>query len=258
MAFEQRAGGAKFGENFFFCHGYALSQPGAIAQSPCFDASSDGPMSQDPFTIDDLIACYRRGVFPMAQSRQEDGFYIVDPKFRCVLPLDRFHVPKRLARTLRADRFTFTIDQDFAAVIKACAAPRPDHPETWINRDIREMYIWLHARGIAHSVETRIGDELVGGLYGVALGGAFFGESMFSRATDASKAALVHLVARLRLGGFTLLDAQFETPHLAQFGAETLPRAGFQALLKDALDCDADFYALSEETKGAELVKLLA
>jgi leucyl/phenylalanyl-tRNA--protein transferase len=215
-------------------------------------------MAHDPFTIDDLVACYQRGVFPMAQSRSENGFYIVDPEFRCILPLDRFHVPKRLARTLRSDRFSFTIDQDFAAVITGCAAPRPDHPETWINRDIREMYTWLHAHGIAHSVEARIGDDLAGGLYGVALGGAFFGESMFSHAADASKAALVHLVARLRCGGFRLLDAQFETPHLAQFGAETLPRARFKELLQDALDVDADFYALPEETSGAELVKLCA
>jgi leucyl/phenylalanyl-tRNA--protein transferase len=215
-------------------------------------------MAQEPFTTDDLIACYQRGVFPMAQSRREEGFYIVDPEFRCILPLDRFHVPKRLARTVRSGRFNFTFDQDFAAVIKACAAPRPDHPDTWINRDIREMYTWLHTHGIAHSVEARIGDDLAGGLYGVALGGAFFGESMFSYATDASKAALVHLVARLRHGGFTLLDAQFETPHLAQFGAQTLPRARFKELLKDALEIEADFYALPEETSGAELVKLCA
>jgi leucyl/phenylalanyl-tRNA--protein transferase len=215
-------------------------------------------MAQEPFTTDDLIACYQRGVFPMAQSRREEGFYIVDPEFRCILPLDRFHVPKRLARTVRSGRFNFTFDQDFAAVIKACAAPRPDHPDTWINRDIREMYTWLHAHGIAHSVEARIGADLVGGLYGVALGGAFFGESMFSHATDASKAALVHLVARLRFGAFTLLDAQFETPHLAQFGARTLPRARFKELLKGALELEADFYALPEETSGAELVKLCA
>jgi leucyl/phenylalanyl-tRNA--protein transferase len=214
-------------------------------------------MAQGPFTIDDLIDCYQRGVFPMAQSRREAGFYIVDPEFRCVLPLTRFHAPKRLARTLRSERFNFTIDQDFAAVIKTCAAPRPGHPDTWINRDILEMYTWLHAHGIAHSVEARIGDDLVGGLYGVALGGAFFGESMFSHATDASKAALIHLVARLRHGGFTLLDAQFETQHLKQFGAETLPRARFQTLLKDALELEADFYALPEETSGTDLLALL-
>lgn len=214
-------------------------------------------MAQGPFTIDDLIACYQRGVFPMAQSRREVGFYIVDPEFRGILPLDCFHVPRRLARTLRSDRFNFTIDQDFTAVIKACAAPRDDHAETWINRDIQEMYTWLHADGLAHSVEARIGDELVGGLYGVALGGVFFGESMFSFATDASKAALVHLAARLRHGGFKLLDAQFETPHLAQFGAETLPRARFQELLKKALAVEADFYALPEETSGAEMLAVL-
>ena len=177
-----------------------------------------------PFSTDDLIACYRRGVFPMAESRGDDGFFIVDPEFRCLFPLDRFHVPRRLARTLRQDRFRFTIDRDFAAIIDACAAPGKDREDTWINPEIRALYLDLHARGLAHSVEARIDDELVGGLYGVALGGAFFGESMFSRARDASKAALVHLAARLRFGGFKLLDAQFITPHLTQFGAETLPR----------------------------------
>jgi leucyl/phenylalanyl-tRNA--protein transferase len=213
-------------------------------------------LSPKPFTIDDLIGCYRRGVFPMAEGRHDRGFFIVDPDIRCILPLDRFHIPRRLARTLRSGRFTFTVDRDFAAMIAACAAPRRDHADTWINRDIREMYALLHRRGFAHSVEARSGGELVGGLYGVAIGGAFFGESMFSRAADASKAALVHLVARLRFGGFTLLDAQFETPHLAQFGSEALSRQRFLELLPEALAAPSDFYALPEETSGGELVKL--
>ncbi len=209
------------------------------------------------FTPDDLIACYRRGVFPMAESRGDEGFFIVDPEWRCILPLDRFHVPRRLARTLRSDRFSFTVNRDFAAVLDGCAAPGPDREETWINPDIRALYLEMHARGLAHSVETRIGGELAGGLYGVAIGGAFFGESMFSLATDASKAALAHLTARLRFGGFKLLDAQFVTPHLEQFGAQTLPRRIFQALLGAALEAKADFFALPEATGGAELVGIL-
>lgn len=209
------------------------------------------------FSTDDLLACYRRGVFPMAESREDDGFFIVDPEWRCVFPLDNFHVPKRLARTLRQDHFSFTIDRDFPAVIKGCAAPGPDREDTWINTDIRSLYQSLHAQGLAHSVETRKDGELVGGLYGVALGGAFFGESMFSRATDASKAALVHLVARLKHGGFKLLDAQFTTPHLEQFGAQTLPRRIFHSILGAALDIRADFTALPETTSGAELLEIV-
>jgi leucyl/phenylalanyl-tRNA--protein transferase len=200
-----------------------------------------------PFTPEDLLACYKRGVFPMAESRDDEGFFIVDPEWRCVFPLDGFHVPRRLARTLRQDKFTFTINRDFHRVIDACAAPGKDREDTWINSDIR-----------AHSVETRIDGELAGGLYGVALGGAFFGESMFSWATDASKAALVQLVARLRRGGFKLLDAQFITPHLEQFGAQTLPRRIFQALLGVALEAHGDFRALPVETNGAELVQILS
>ena len=210
------------------------------------------------FTTDDLLACYRRGVFPMAESRDDDGFFIVDPEWRCIFPLDQFHVPRRLARTLRTDHFSFSVDRNFAAVIDDCAAPGPDREDTWINPDIRALYLNLHRKGVAHSVEARIDGELVGGLYGVAIGGAFFGESMFSRATDASKAALIHLAARLRLGGFKLLDAQFITPHLAQFGAQTLPRRIFQDLLGVALETKADFRALPEDTSGATLVSILA
>jgi leucyl/phenylalanyl-tRNA--protein transferase len=210
-----------------------------------------------PFSTDDLLACYRRGVFPMAESREDDGFFIVDPEWRCVFPLDRFHVPKRLARTMRSGRFSFAVDRDFAAVIDACAQPGAGREDTWINADIRALYLALAAKGVAHSVEARIDGELVGGLYGVALGGAFFGESMYSRATDASKAALVHLAARLRHGGFKLLDAQFITPHLEQFGAQTLPRRIFQAVLGVALDAPADFGALAEGASGAELLEVL-
>ncbi|MEZ6023178.1 MAG: leucyl/phenylalanyl-tRNA--protein transferase [Hyphomonadaceae bacterium] len=210
-----------------------------------------------PFTPDDLIACYRRGVFPMAESRDDDGFFIVDPEWRCVMPLDRFHVPRRLARTLRNGAFTFTVNRAFEAVLDGCAAPGPDREDTWINPEIRALYLEMHARGMAHSVETRLDGTLVGGLYGVALGGAFFGESMFSRVTDASKTALVHLAARLRHGGFKLLDAQFITPHLEQFGAQTLPRRIFHALLGVAIEVRADFAALPEATSGEDMLRIL-
>jgi leucyl/phenylalanyl-tRNA---protein transferase len=211
-----------------------------------------------PFSPDDLIACYKRGVFPMAESRADEGFFIVDPEWRCILPLDGFHAPRRLKRTIRSDAFSFTIDRDFASVIDACAAPAPDREDTWINSDIRALYLDLHGRGLAHSVEARFEGDLAGGLYGVALGGAFFGESMFSRVTDASKAALVHLVARLKFGGFRLLDAQFTTPHLEQFGAQTLPRRIFHALLGVALDVNGDFRALPQTASGAELIEIVA
>lgn len=211
-----------------------------------------------PFSPDDLLACYRRGVFPMAESRQDDGFFIVDPEWRCVFPLDAFHVPKRLARTIRQDKFTFTINREFERVIDGCAAPGKDREDTWINPDIRALYMELHRRGIAHSVETRLDGQLAGGLYGVALGGAFFGESMFSWVTDASKAALVQLAARLKRGGFRMLDAQFITPHLEQFGAQTLPRRIFQALLGLALETHGDFRTLPVEAKGAEVLEVLA
>ncbi|MES1157349.1 MAG: leucyl/phenylalanyl-tRNA--protein transferase [Alphaproteobacteria bacterium] len=212
-----------------------------------------------PFSVDDLIACYRRGVFPMAESRDDDGVFLVDPEWRCIIPLDTFHVSHRLARTLRGGRFRFTINRDFAGVIDACAAPGPGREDTWINPDIRALYLELHRRGLAHSVETRAEDgALVGGLYGVALGGAFFGESMFSTATDASKAALVQLAARLRFGGFRLLDAQFLTPHLEQFGAQAMPRRIFHTLLGLALDSKGDFRALPESASGAELVEIVS
>jgi leucyl/phenylalanyl-tRNA--protein transferase len=210
------------------------------------------------FTPEDLIACYRRGVFPMAESRDDDGFFIVDPEWRCTFPLDKFHVPRRLARKLRRGGFSFTVDADFTAVIDGCAAPGKDREDTWINPDIRALYLQMHRRGLAHSVETRLEGQLVGGLYGVSLGGAFFGESMFSRAADASKAALVHLAARLKFGGYKLLDAQFTTPHLEQFGAQTTPRRIFHAVLGAALDAPADFKALPQATPGADLLRILA
>jgi leucyl/phenylalanyl-tRNA--protein transferase len=161
-----------------------------------------------------------------------------------VIPLDGFHLSRRLARTVRADRFEVRADTAFHEVVLACAASGPGRTETWINRPIERLYVGLHERGYAHSVECWDGGELVGGLYGVSLRGAFFGESMFSRRRDASKVALVHLVARLIAGGYRLLDAQFMTEHLAQFGAEEIVRAEYHRRLDRALDCAGDFYAI--------------
>ena len=207
----------------------------------------------DAFTVDDLIDCYRRGVFPMADARDDEGVFLIDPEKRGTLPLDGFRVPSRLARTVRAEPFAVRIDTAFEAVIELCAQATPGRPETWINHPIQAMYLALHRRGLAHSVECWRDDDLVGGLYGVSLGGAFFGESMFSRATDASKVALVHLAARLKVGGYALLDAQFITDHLKQFGAVEIERRDYRRLLDAALATSADFYRLGA-VGGADVV----
>jgi leucyl/phenylalanyl-tRNA--protein transferase len=192
-----------------------------------------------PLSADLLLRAYRMGLFPMADSRSSDRLYWLDPELRGILPLDRFHLPRRLLRTVRAGVYEVSADRDFAAVIAGCAAATPDRQETWINPGIERLYGELHRMGHAHSVECRHDGLLVGGLYGVALGGAFFGESMFSFATDASKVALVHLVIRLRLGGFRLLDTQFVTAHLSRFGAEEVPRTDYKILLATALTEEA-------------------
>jgi leucyl/phenylalanyl-tRNA--protein transferase len=197
------------------------------------------------FDTTDLLNCYRRGVFPMADSREDMRLFLMDPDLRGILPLHRFHVPSRLRKTVRKDPFKVTVDTAFNRVIEACAAPHPSRPATWINDAILNLYGALHRQGHAHSVECWSADnQLVGGLYGVSLGGAFFGESMFSRATDASKIALVHLVARLKLGGYQLLDAQFHNPHLEQFGLEEITRQAFRELLWQALRVEGDFYSM--------------
>lgn len=212
------------------------------------------------FTADDLIACYRLGVFPMAEDREAEGFSLYEPEQRGVFPLDAFHVPKRLARTVRQDRFKVRVDTAFAQVIAECAAPEEDgyRDETWINRDIEALYTELFRTGRAHSVETWRDGALVGGLYGVSVGGAFFGESMFSRETDASKVALVHLVGRLIVGGYRLLDAQFQTEHLAQFGCEEISREVYQARLAGALAVEGDFAALGASASGAEVLQAIS
>ena len=178
-----------------------------------------------------LLQGYATGIFPMADSRDADELYWVEPRNRAIIPLDRFHVSRSLRRTLRSGRFTVTRDRDFAGVIAACA----DREETWINAELEHAMLALHGSGHAHSIEVWLADALVGGLYGVKLGRAFFGESMFSRSADASKVALAWLVARLNAGNFTLLDCQFMTEHLASLGAVTVPRETYVALLSAAL-----------------------
>jgi leucyl/phenylalanyl-tRNA--protein transferase len=200
-------------------------------------------------TPDLLLQAYRVGVFPMGESRDDPKLHWLDPRLRAVLPLDGFHLPQRLARTVRSGKFDVSADTAFAETMRACAEPRPGHPESWINEPIVDLYNELHRRGHAHSIECRIGDRLVGGLYGVSVGAAFFGESMFSRERDASKVAMVHLVARLIEGGFRLLDCQFMTEHLRSFGAIEIPREAFRALLVDAIDRPANF---QREPGGAE------
>ena len=182
-----------------------------------------------------LLDAYAQGLFPMAERRDDPALYWVSPEQRGIIPLETFHIPRRLARTLRGNPFDVRADTAFAEVMRSCAAPAPGRQESWINGEILRLYGALHARGHAHSVECWQDGELVGGLYGVSLGAAFFGESMFSRRTDASKVALVHLVALLRQGGFVLLDTQFLTSHLARFGAIEIPRVRYLLLLQDAL-----------------------
>lgn len=194
------------------------------------------------FDARDLLDCYARGVFPMADAREDSRVFLIDPERRGVIPLKGFHVPRRLARTVRAEPFEVRIDTAFHDVILACAASGPGRTETWINRPIEQLYLRLHEIGHAHSVECWQDGELVGGLYGVSLKGAFFGESMFSRRRDASKVALIHLVARLIAGGYRLLDAQFMTEHLAQFGAHEISRVEYHRRLTEALTAEADYY----------------
>ena len=204
-----------------------------------------------------LLRAYRIGIFPMAESRDAPTLYWLDPEHRGVIPLDGFHLPRRLWRRMRQQPYAITADTAFTEVIDACAAPRPASPDSWINAEIRRLFIALHATGHAHSIEAWKDGALVGGLYGLALGGAFFGESMFSHADDASKIPLVHLVARLRLGGFTLLDAQFQTAHLAQFGTREVARAEYKRLLAVAVEQPARFIARPEPAALAAAVEAL-
>lgn len=186
-----------------------------------------------------LLQAYQIGVFPMSEARDDPEIFWVDPRQRGIFPLDGFHISRSLARTIERGRFTITVDRAFREVVQGCA----DRDETWINDTIFNLYTTLFAQGYAHSIEVRDGPDLVGGVYGVAIGAAFFGESMFSRATDASKVALAYLVDRLRLGGFQLFDTQFLTPHLQSLGAIEIPRAQYRTRLKQAIAAQASFDA---------------
>lgn len=204
-----------------------------------------------------LLKAYAAGIFPMAESAEDNALYWVEPEERGIFPLDGLHISHSLRKRVRQRRFDIRIDTAFQDVIAACAEKKPDRKTTWINQRIKSLYGQLFKMGCCHSVECWSGQELVGGLYGVRIGGAFFGESMFSRETDASKVALVHLVARLRAGGFHLLDAQFTTPHLESLGARTISRADYHLLLERSIDQDAHFFKFTGD-RDPELVLKLA
>ncbi|HEY5964933.1 MAG TPA: leucyl/phenylalanyl-tRNA--protein transferase [Xanthobacteraceae bacterium] len=205
-----------------------------------------------------LLKAYACGIFPMAESAEDPALYWIEPEKRGIMPLDTFHIPSRLARTVRAERFSIAINRDFQGVLDGCAEPAPGRTRTWINARIRNLYCKLYDIGHCHSVEAYENGELAGGLYGVCLGRAFFGESMFHRARDASKVALVHLVARLKASGFTLLDTQFVTTHLTTFGAIEVPQQRYHKLLEASLVGEADFTAFSRgpALTGAQAVEL--
>jgi leucyl/phenylalanyl-tRNA--protein transferase len=206
-----------------------------------------------------LLKAYACGIFPMAESAEDPALYWIEPERRGIIPLDRFHVPSRLARTVRSGSFIVAVDRDFDAVLDGCSEPMPGRTRTWINVRIRNLYRKLYERGDCHTVEVYQEGELVGGLYGVSLGRAFFGESMFHRARDASKVALVHLVARLKAGHYRLLDTQFVTEHLRTFGAVEVTRPAYHKLLDAALVGEADFGALAIDrpVAGSAILALL-
>jgi leucyl/phenylalanyl-tRNA--protein transferase len=206
-----------------------------------------------------LLRAYAVGMFPMSEGADDPSLFWVDPEMRGIFPLDKMIVSKSLAKVIRSDRFDVRVDDDFDAVIDACAASAPDRHNTWINKRIRKLYRELYDFGFVHTVETFLDGERVGGLYGVKIGGAFFGESMFHRATDASKVALMHLVARLRAGGFKLLDTQFITPHLATLGAIEVPRDAYHVMLDDAIRRSGDFlvWPKGEQVAGQTILDIL-
>jgi leucyl/phenylalanyl-tRNA--protein transferase len=203
-----------------------------------------------------LLKAYACGIFPMAESAEDPALYWIEPERRGIMPLNAFHIPARLARTVKTTPFNVVCNRDFEGVIDGCAEPRPGRSRTWINTRIRRLYGALFERGHCHTVEVYDDDRLVGGLYGVSLAGTFFGESMFHRERDASKIALVHLVARLKAGGFTLLDAQFVTDHLKIFGATEVSRRQYHKLLEAALSVSGDFTAMlpTQALSGADAV----
>ncbi len=204
-------------------------------------SAHDGKSGEGRITPQVLLKAYSVGLFPMAEDAADPTLYWVEPEMRGIIPLDRFHVPRSLAKLVRQRRFHITVNTAFGPVIRSCAEPAPDRGRTWINRTILDLYAELHRMGHAHSVEAWEDDQLVGGLYGVTLGRAFFGESMFSRVRDASKVCLVYLVERLKARGFILLDTQFTTEHLKRFGAVDVPRTDYEQMLAEALIGDARF-----------------
>ena len=207
-----------------------------------------------------LLRAYACGIFPMSESADDPTIFWVEPEQRGIIPLKGFRVASRLARTVRSDIYRVTVNTAFRQTLAGCAAPQPGRDETWINGRIRDLYTSLHEEGYCHSVEAWHGNDLVGGLYGVSLGRAFFGESMFHTARDASKVALVHLVARLIAGGYALLDTQFVTDHLRTFGAMEIPRRRYRALLDEALTGQGDFFALPTDryVPGVDALALIA
>ncbi len=217
--------------------------------------------SRDDITVEittqTLLKAYACGVFPMAENAHDTTLYWIEPENRGIIPLDGVHVPKRLARTIRQQPFEIRIDTDFKSVIEGCASKRAGRSSTWINDRIRTLYGELFEMGYCHTVETWRNGELVGGLYGVHLGGAFFGESMFSYVTDASKVALIYLIARLIKGGFKLLDTQFVTTHLMRFGAIEISREKYRRLLDDALEISADFHRLPLDAPPEAILQLV-
>ncbi|HPG88601.1 MAG TPA: leucyl/phenylalanyl-tRNA--protein transferase [Hyphomicrobium sp.] len=219
-------------------------------------ASRDDPMIE--ITPQVLLKAYSCGIFPMAESADDPALYWIEPQHRGILPLNGVHFSRRLLRTVRTTPLVVKIDTSYDAIIDGCSAARPGRTSTWINKRIRNLYRELFERGACHTVEVWNGPELVGGLYGVALKGAFFGESMFSYERDASKIALVHLVARLMAGGFVLLDTQFTTDHLRQFGTVELERDDFQIELEKALQVSGDFSALGAAVSGQDAVAIIA
>lgn len=205
----------------------------------------------DLITSDILLRAYAVGIFPMSEGADDPGLFWVEPKERGIIPLDAFHVSRKLRALVRRDHFEVRVDTAFDQVIAACAGGGQDRPDTWINGRIRALFGDLHAAGHAHSVECWREGRLVGGLYGLAINAAFFGESMFHRETDASKVALVHLAGRLRAGGFRLLDAQFQTAHLAQFGTVEVSRDAYRSLLDKAMNSPADWHVFPADAPVA-------
>lgn len=204
-----------------------------------------------------LLKAYACGLFPMAESAEDPGLFWLEPEHRGIQPLDDFHLPRRLRRTIRNDVFEIRISTDFQAVIDGCAHPMPGRQKTWINQEIRRLYGELFEMGHCHTIEAWQDNTIVGGLYGVSLFGAFFGESMFSFKTDASKVCLAHLVARLIVGGYSLLDTQFVTEHLSKFGAREVSQTDYNRRLGDALKLETDFYALAPPVRGQDVLTVL-